>query len=76
MFLFLQAIRRYNAMHARIHYNVRGENVELVYHDVVDSDAESGPSEETGYHQYEDIDQHRVVEAEPSGETGVQETEL
>ena len=60
---------------ARVHYNVRRESVEI-YYDVVGSDAESGPSEEEEYHQYEDIDQHRVVEAGASEETGVQETEL
>ena len=59
---------------ARVHYNVRRESVEI-YYDVVGSDAESGPSEEEEYHQYEDIDQHRV-EAGASEETVVQETKL
>ena len=53
---------------ARVYYNVRRENVEIVYYNVVGPDAEAGPSEETEYHQYEDIDEQRVVEAGPSEE--------
>ena len=54
---------------ARVLYNVRRENVDIVYANVDGSDAEAGPSEETEYHQYEEIDQPGGAEAEPSEET-------
>ena len=42
-------------METRVYYNVGRENVELVYYNTVGSDAEAGPSEETEYHQYDEI---------------------
>ena len=61
--MFLQATRGRRAeVETTVYYNVGRENVEMVYYNVAASDTEAGPGEETEYHQYEDIDQHRVAE--------------
>ena len=40
----------------------------MVYYSAVDSDAESGPGDETQYHLYEEIGQQGGAEAGPSEE--------
>ena len=66
--MFLQVIGGHRAEAydpAMVYYNVGRGNVDIVYYNVPGSDAEAaGPSEETDYHLYEEIDQRDVPREE------------